>query len=182
MAMSQALKSIYVVGVLLLNICWLSAHGGAAGHRQTGAQTAPAVVVVGAFSNIRYTEEHAYGQAVQLWRQGDRLLGLFLYTDGRQFDFNTGLLEHVMFNPATGELSFDAYASQFHFKGRLAKATVTGLLKRMHPLDGRQIAADHIVLKRNGVLTGEMRTYPSEDEWNEYAAGMLKRLGPGRKS
>lgn len=143
---------------------------------------APGVVAVGAFSNIRYTEEHAYGQAVQLWRQGDRLLGLFMYTDGLQADFHTGLLEHVMFNPGTGQLSFDAYASQFHFKGRLEKMALTGLLKRTHPVDGRQVAADQVTLKRSAELTGEMRTYESEEEWNQYAAEVLKRLGPRGKS
>jgi hypothetical protein len=101
------------------------------------------VIVEGGFSNIRYTEEHAYGQEVKLRRQGSRLLGLFMYTEGPQADFPTGLLEHVRFNSATGELSFDAYASQFHFDGRLEKATIKGVLKQMHPIDGLLAEIDY---------------------------------------
>jgi hypothetical protein len=135
------------------------------------------VIVEGGFSNIRYTEEHAYGQEVKLRRQGSRLLGLFMYTEGPQADFPTGLLEHVRFNSATGELSFDAYASQFHFDGRLEKATIKGVLKQMHPIDGRQVAEDQVILTRNANLTNAMRDYPSEDEWNRYASQIACNLG-----
>jgi hypothetical protein len=141
----------------------------------------PRIIVEGGFTNVRYTEEHAYGQEVNLWRQGNRLLGLFLFTDGLQADFHTGLLEHLRFNSATGELSFDAYASQFYFDGRLDKATIKGVLKRMHPVDGRQVAEERVVLKRNANLTNGMRDYLSEDEWNADANRVLKRLGPPRK-
>ncbi len=136
------------------------------------------VTVEGGFSNIRYTEEHAYGQELKLWRHGRRLVGLFLFTEGPQADFHTGLLEHVRFNSATGELSFDAYASQFHFDGRLEKAAVKGMLKQMHPVDGRQVAEGQVVLKRNANLTESMRDYSSEVDWNRYPSEVLKRLGP----
>jgi len=164
--------------VAILSACAVTAHDTAA-PAQRGAESGP-VVVVGAFSNIRYTEEHAYSQAVQLWRQEDRLLGLFMYTDGLQADFHTGLLEHVRFNPATGELSFDAYASQFHFDGRLEETTVKGLLKRMHPVDGHQVTEDQVILTRSAEITDSMRGYASEKEWNRDAAEVLKRLGPRR--
>jgi hypothetical protein len=101
-----------------------------------------------------------------------------MYTDGLQADFHTGPLEHVLFNAHSGELSFDAYASQFHFEGRLAKTAVKGLLKRMHPESGRQVAADQVVMKRNAELSTMMSRYKSEEEWNRYAAEVLKRLGP----
>ena len=37
---------------------------------------------IGNFSNMRYTEEHAYGYAVELWRDGDSAIGLFLVSEG----------------------------------------------------------------------------------------------------
>lgn len=139
------------------------------------------VIVEGGFTNVRYTEEHASGQQVKLWRQGSRLLGLFMFTEGQQTDFPTGLLEHVRFNPATGELSFDAYASQFHFEGRLEKAAIKGVLKQMHPVDGRLVAEDQVILTRNANLTNAMHDYSSEDEWNRDANEILKRRGPPGK-
>jgi hypothetical protein len=146
-----------------------------------GPQQGP-VVVVGTFSNIRYTSEHANGEAVQVWRRGNRLVGLFMFTDGRQADFHTGILEHLRFNPTTGELSFDAYASQFHFDGRLEKTTVKGLLKRMQAETGRQIDENQVILKRDADFTHSMRAYSSEEEWNRYAAEEVRRLGPHGKS
>jgi hypothetical protein len=174
--MSQVLRGARAFACVIVSACLLSAADVAA--RTQGSSDDARVVVEGGFSNIRYTEEHAYGQEVKLWRQGSRLLGLFLYTEGPQADFHTGLLEHVRFNSATGELSFDAYASQFHFDGRLEKETIKGALKQMHPIDGRQVAEDQIILTRNANLTNAMRDYPSEDEWNRYASEVLKRLGP----
>jgi hypothetical protein len=57
---------------------------------------------VGEFSNVRYTAEHAYGYAVQLWRDGDRLIGLLMVSEGLQGDTPTGMLENVRFNSRTG--------------------------------------------------------------------------------
>ena len=44
------------------------------------------VNAVGAFSNMRYTEEHAYGYIVELWRAEDCLFGLFLSSSGLMGD------------------------------------------------------------------------------------------------
>lgn len=40
------------------------------------------VSAIGAFSNMRYTEEHAYGYVVELWRAEDCLFGLFFSSNG----------------------------------------------------------------------------------------------------
>ena len=176
--MSRLLRTARAATFVIVSACAIGAPDGAA-PAQRSADSAR-IIVEGGFSNIRYTEEHAYGQEVKLWRQGSRLLGLFMYTEGLQTDFHTGLLEHVRFNSATGELSFDAYASQFHFDGRLEKATIKGVLKQMHPLDGRQVAEDQVIFTRNAKLTDTMRDYASEDDWNHDASELLKRRGPGK--
>jgi hypothetical protein len=49
---------------------------------------------IGEFSNERYTEEHAYGYAVELWRDGDSAISLFLVSEGLQGDTPAGLLEN----------------------------------------------------------------------------------------
>ena len=176
MSMSRLRRTARACTFVIVSACAVASPGASPTSQSSGDGTR--VIVEGEFSNIRYTEDHAYGQSVQLWRQGSRLLGLFMFTDGLQADFHTGLLEHVRFNSATGELSFDAYASQFHFDGRLEKAAVKGMLKQMHPVDGRQVAEGQVVLKRNANLTESMRDYSSEVDWNRYASEVLKRLGP----
>jgi hypothetical protein len=41
------------------------------------AQAPRPITFVGEFSNMRYTEEHAYGYSVQLWREGAACLDCF---------------------------------------------------------------------------------------------------------
>src|SRR6059036_1337382 len=74
--------------------------------------------VVGAFSNMRYTEEHAYGYTVDLWRAGDCLFGFLLASEGLAGDTPTGLLEEVQYNERTGALSFRARLSTGLFSDR----------------------------------------------------------------
>ena len=66
------------------------------------------VRAIGEFSNMRYTEEHAYGYAVELWRDGDSAIGLLLVAEGLQGDTPTGTLDNVRFDARTGALSFTA--------------------------------------------------------------------------
>lgn len=63
---------------------------------------------IGDFSNMRYTEEHAYGYTVELWRDGDSAIGVFLVSAGLQGDTPVGMLENVRFDSRTGALSFTA--------------------------------------------------------------------------
>ncbi len=86
--------------------------------------------VVGTYSNIRYTQEHAYGYLVDLWRQGDRIVGIFSFTDGAQADFDTGTLDNVTYDPPTGALAFESYAGMFQFSGTLMEKAVSGRLLR----------------------------------------------------
>src|ERR1017187_3008288 len=57
---------------------------------------------IGDFSNVRYTEEHAYGYTVELWRDGNSAIGLFLVSEGLQGDTPMGMLENVRFDSRTG--------------------------------------------------------------------------------
>ena len=165
---------------MLLSAGCLSEGVGATPRNRTTGEGEP-VVLVGASSNVRYTDDHAYGQQVHLWRQGERLVGLFLFTDGRPSDFDTGLLEKVRFSAATRRLAFETYASQFRFEGTLERNAVSGLLTRMHPATGAQVSAERVVLKRNAELTNLLQDYPSLDEWTRNAEAILKRLGPPGK-
>src|SRR5689334_12968176 len=75
------------------------------------AQAAISISVVGEFSNMRFTGEHAYGYSVQVWRAGGQLVGLFLASEGLAGDTPAGILENVTFDTRTGALSFRAKLS-----------------------------------------------------------------------
>jgi hypothetical protein len=101
---------------------------------------------IGEFFDMRYTEEHAYGYTVELWRDGGSVTGLLLVSEGLQGDTPTGMLENVRFNSRTGALSFTAKLTtglavladgrrepsrdRFEFTGTLKAAVLTGTLKR----------------------------------------------------
>jgi hypothetical protein len=158
------------------------------------ALTAPApVVVAGEFSNMRYTEEHAYGYTVQLWRQGDTLFGLFLCSEGLAGDTPTGRLDQAQFDPATGKLSFRAKLTTglvylgpgreapsrdlFEFRGLLEKTALAGTLQRSNLLQPK--AAPQVERIRLRKVTGEGMTRPaSYAEWKTWADGILKFRGP----
>ncbi|HEV7365229.1 MAG TPA: hypothetical protein VGN76_05250 [Gemmatimonadales bacterium] len=67
-----------------------------------------AIHPVGAFSNMRFTEEHAYGYTVNLWRAGKCLFGLFEASEGLSSDTPTGLLKPARHAAAPGKLEFTA--------------------------------------------------------------------------
>ena len=159
-----------------------------------GQETAPRVSVVGHFTNMRFTEEHAYGYAVELWRHGDSLLGLFLASEGLQGDTPTGLLEDLKFDTKTGRIFFRAKLSigvvyskdhdgvpsrdVFEFSGVLGKNRLTGTLKRregLSPQDAPKI--EKIALTRTKSNDG-MEPFQSLDDWKKAADGILKFRGP----
>ena len=102
-------------------------------------------VSLGHFSNYRYTAEHQYGVGLHLWRDGPTIVGLISYAEGLMGDTPTGSLENVSFDPANGQLSFNArltlgqtvdkdhkwVPSQhvFRFSGVITKESISGTLK-----------------------------------------------------
>ena len=72
------------------------------------AATPQPFVSVGSYSNFRFTAEHQYGVGVDLWKDGSTLVGLFYSAAGPAGDTPAGKLENVVFDPATGHLSFTA--------------------------------------------------------------------------
>src|ERR1700687_2901591 len=106
------------------------------------AQVPRPITFVGEFSNMRYTEEHAYGYSVQLWREGATVFGLFLASEGLAGDTPTGLLDDLKYDSRSGRLSFRAKLTMgldarqqpshdlFEFDGKLNTRAVSGVLKR----------------------------------------------------
>jgi len=152
-----------------------------------------AVAIVGEFSNMRYTEEHAYGYSVQLWRERGRLFGLFLASAGLAGDTPTGVLENVKFDSRTGKLSFSARLTIgsvllangqqapsrdfFEFEGAMTGSMLTGTLRESDRLQAsRPASSKRIRLTKQSETT--MSRAKSYDEWRSEVSEILRHRGP----
>src|SRR5947208_349189 len=112
---------------------------------------------------MRYTEEHAYGYTVELWREGETLFGLFLASQGlpaiRQPEYKT---HHGCRRPGSGKQ--EPSRDFFEFEGTLSRAAVAGALRHSDRLrTGGPPASRRIKLSRQ---TGDaMTALESYDEW-----------------
>ena len=149
--------------------------------------------VIGEFSNMRVTEEHAYGYALQLWRDGNSVVGLLFVSEGLQGDTPTGILENVKFDPRTGALSFTAKLTTglallpggrqeptrdlFEFSGSLGPADLSGSFTRSDML------RPTVPVSRERV---QLKMKPSDSifaagpyaDWRRRADEILKYRGP----
>ena len=146
------------------------------------AQAPRPITFVGEFSNMRYTEEHAYGYTVQLWREGTAVFGLFLASEGLAGDTPTGLLDDLKYDPRSGQLSFKAKLTMgldarnqpshdlFEFDGKMSARAVSGVLKHA-------AAPERVNLRkvRTDPAFDQPRTY---DEWKRQTDDILRRRGP----
>jgi hypothetical protein len=150
---------------------------------------------IGRFSDMRYTEEHAYGHAVMLWRAGGCVFGLFERSEGLAGDTPTGLLTDVHYNSSRA-LSFAAKLTTgmtnmagsaapvpsrdlFGFTGRLGSTALEGRLSRSDQLRPAVEPTDiHIVLRRvpeQDGLFDEAKTYGA---WRDAVEPILRFRGP----
>ncbi len=157
------------------------------------------VTAVGAFSNMRYTEEHAYGYIVELWRAGDCLFGLFLSSSGLMGDTPTGRIENISYDENTRSISFDARLTMGVIPASTAPSSpwvpskdayrFSGVLKK-DALDG---TLSHEILNYPGkpipsseklslpLTTGEavgMPDFRTFSEWATHAGSLLRHRGP----
>jgi hypothetical protein len=153
------------------------------------------ISVVGEYDNFRFSEEHQYGYAVELWREGNDLFGFFSASAGLEGDTPTGLLEEVQYDPAGGKLSFKAKLSMgvmgipdgegiknvpsrdlFQFEGTLRQGVLSGTLKHRMDFPKGPPAVEQIRLRKG---TGEFMIQAStRQEWNQIADSILKARGP----
>jgi hypothetical protein len=151
--------------------------------------------VVGEFANFRSAGEGAIGYEVELWRDGDSVVGLFLAAEGRNEDMPMGILENVRFDSRTGALSFTAKLTTigaidlpgglrqepsrdlFEFSGTLKATTLSGTLKRSDlRRPSRPASQERFQLKmRPPDASFPAGTYA---EWKHTFAEALKARGP----
>jgi len=175
------LAAVYSQGVSQSNAC---------------ATIAPAAAIseIATFSNMRYTEEHAYGETVLLWRAGSCFFGLFESAQGLQGDTPIGELQDVTYSPNTGELKFSAKLSLgliagpasptpqpsrdlFSFDGTLGTTRLIGRLIHATQLDPRPPVRNVVLVAsaRAAEFMGGSTTYAA---WREKWEPILKRRGP----
>jgi hypothetical protein len=150
---------------------------------------------IGRFSDMRYTEEHAYGRAVNLWRAGNCIFGFLEISEGLAGDTPTGLLTDVRSTPA-GALGFIARLTTgitrvdgssawvpsrdlFVFTGRLGTTALEGKLRRSDQLrPGVEPADSHIVLRRVPEEDGLFDDAKTYGKWREAVEPILRFRGP----
>jgi len=159
----------------------------------TIAPTVP-IAEIGAFSNMRYTAEHAYGETVMLWRAGNCLFGLFESAQGLAGDTPIGELQDVTHDSNTGVLRFSSKLSigvivgpasttprpsrdLFIFDGTLGPARLIGELIHSTPFDPKPPART-ITLTASAGDADFMHGSATYGAWREKWAPILKRRGP----
>ena len=159
------------------------------------SQSPKPIVTIGAFSNMRYTSEHAYGYKVELWREQNHIFGFFLASQGLQGDTPTGLLEEIKFNPRTGQLAFRARLTTslfsnrdfhmvpsrdiFQFSGVLKGDRMIGILEIANALTPAEAPRrQEVKLKRSQSESEVLIEAQSYDDWKRQAERILQLGGP----
>ena len=154
---------------------------------------------IGQFSDMQYTEEHAYGHTVELWRSGACIFGTLEVSDGLAGDVPIGLLREVRYDhPARGDLAFSARLITgmtmapnskelvpahdiFGFTGHLSTERLVGKIIRSNQENpGSPSTARNLLLIRignGGHLAGDARSY---GEWRAKIEPILRFRGPER--
>lgn len=161
------------------------------------ADTLGKITALGNFTNFRYTAEHEYGSAVEIWRQGDSIFGLFSHTGG-QLIGNTpvGVLEHVSFDADSGRIAFTAKLTVgrhackihewgpsedfYHFDGilNLSSMVLSGTLTHFDNLHLELPKTEEkITLPRDRNSAG-WPTFQSRAEWQAAVKPVLDFRGP----
>ncbi len=182
-----ALNTILFLGAIILSLL-LHATGA---HAYIQGKVEP----IGEFTNMRYTEEHAYGYTVQLWREGDKVFGFLFASEGLAGDTPSGLLEDVDYDVATHRLTFRARLTlgqfydkthngvpsrdEFRFNGFLRKDRIKGTIEAIDRLTPNATPRrEEIVLTRSKEESDLMQWYNGFQAWRRDAEEILMRRGP----
>jgi hypothetical protein len=176
-----------------LHLSWLTVNPNSASSATN--QSPNSIIRIGAFSNMRYTAEHAYGYKAELWREQNRIFGFFLSSQGLIGDTPTGLLEDVRYDPRTGQLSFrtrlttGSFSNRqfnmvpsrdvFQFRGVLKGKQLRGTLEisnALTPTDAPR--REKIKLKLSDKESEVMIEAKSYVDWLDKAQEILKVRGP----
>jgi hypothetical protein len=151
-----------------------------------------AVVPVGEYSDMKIDANHCSGRALQIWKSGDKLYGLFLVCEGLAGDTPTGLLEETKWNPETSQLSFIAHLTigsdvlesgkqvpsrdEFNFAGTLKENVAEGTLRSVDKaIAGAEPATINVRMSKR---KSGMKGFASYRRWKMAADRVLAVRGP----
>jgi hypothetical protein len=139
------------------------------------------IKALGDFTNVKSNGEHQWGYSVEIWKQGNKILGLISGDSASRLigDPPTGLLENISFDAKTGKLSFRAVlpSDVYEFDGVLTKEKLKGKLSNTG-INKIEI----ITLRRAKQESSEMEEFESCEDWKKYADRILDFRGPKRRS
>jgi len=149
---------------------------------------------VGTFTNMRHTEEHAYGYSVELWRSGECRFGLFLASAGLAGDTPTGLIENFTADVRTGAVSFLARLTMgrltaknldnvmsrdvYRFSGKLRRNSMRGTIAHTNALLPQDPGESYAVVLRRSKKETDTWQAATFREWQREARAILERRGP----
>lgn len=155
------------------------------------------IKLIGRFSDMQYTEEHAYGHTVELWRAGSCVFGILEVSEGLAGDTPAGLLTEVRYSaPNPGDLAFTAKLTTgmttvpgsrdwvpsrdlFVFTGYLTLQGIDGKLRRSDQLKPGSTPVERDILlvriPEDAESVNDPRTY---GEWRERMDPILRFRGP----
>jgi hypothetical protein len=144
---------------------------------------------------MRYTEEHAYGNTVMLWRAGKCVFSLFESSEGLAGDTPIGELQSVKYDQKKGTLSFSAKLTTglmsfkgskgfepsrdlFDFDGYLRAARLTGVVTYTNQNNPNFKPIHNKVVLRTSVEEAElMHNSTTYGEWREKWQPVLRFRG-----
>ena len=154
------------------------------------------IAEIGAFTNMRFTQEHAYGYRVMLWRAGKCVIGFFESSEGLAGDTPIGELLGVKYDEKGGALSFSAKLTTglvsmegskgfepsrdlFTFVGHLQATRLTGVVT--HANQNKQNVKsvnDKVVLRASKEESDGMHGSVTYGEWRQRWQPVLRFRGP----
>ena len=155
------------------------------------------ITVVGAYSNMRFTTEHAYGYTVELWRAKECYFGLFFSSSGLMGDTPTGLLENMKYDKNAGAISFDARLTMgtispvpgdnvwvptkdvYEFSGILKNKVLAGdVSHRILNMPAARPKLESVVLNSSPDNLSYLADYSTYAQWKNSTNDILKFRGP----
>lgn len=157
------------------------------------------IISIGTFSNMRFTEEHAYGYVVVLWRAEDCVFGLFFSSWGLMGDTPTGRIENLSYDKSTQSISFEARLTMgvipssitpssswvpsmdaYRFSGTLGKDSLDGTLSHeiLNYPNKQTPSSEKLSLPITVDETMRLSDFHTFSEWEAYAKSVLSFRGP----
>jgi hypothetical protein len=187
------------IRILIATVMTLLAFHSSATECTQSLKASSSVIAVGAFSNMRYTEEHAYGYIVELWRVEDCLFGLFFSSSGLMGDTPAGRIENIAYDKITRSFSFDARLTMgvipsstapsspwipskdaYKLSGILGKDSLDGTLSHeILNYPGKQtLSSEKLTLPLTADDSIGMSNFHTFSEWETFAESLLRHRGP----